>query len=222
MVWLGKWCSGGVVHGGFLPGTASAQRSDVTWHRAISDGSAATLEEIRVRQVAVGFEPGPHRLLQLGIDANYERDREQRHEDGLLRQSKSRRLRARAANEGVPIQALASFMAGFFMTCTVAPFDICRSANRLDKPRSTSTPTVREDRTQEGPPASARIHTHVGSHRADDDAPAPLQVLQAGGHLGDVDVVVVESRYDPPCFYVLCRNLRASTSQASGTAASHF
>ena len=30
-------------------------------------------------------------------------------------------------NEGVPMQALASFIAGFFMTCTVAPFDICRT-----------------------------------------------------------------------------------------------
>ena len=28
-------------------------------------------------------------------------------------------------NSGVPLQALASFVAGFFMTCTVAPFDIC-------------------------------------------------------------------------------------------------
>jgi len=30
-------------------------------------------------------------------------------------------------NEGVALQALASFVAGFFMTCTVAPFDICRT-----------------------------------------------------------------------------------------------
>ena len=28
---------------------------------------------------------------------------------------------------GVPLQAAASFVAGFFMTCTVAPFDICRT-----------------------------------------------------------------------------------------------
>ena len=30
-------------------------------------------------------------------------------------------------NDGVPLQALASFVAGFFMTCTVAPFDMLRT-----------------------------------------------------------------------------------------------
>ena len=41
-------------------------------------------------------------------------------------------------NEGVPMQALASFIAGFFMTCTVAPFDICRTRlmnQPADKPK---------------------------------------------------------------------------------------
>ena len=62
---------------------------------------------------------------------------------------------------------------------------------------------VREDRDAGGAAgALARIYTYVGPHRADDDAAAALlrEVLQVGGHLGDVDVVVVESRY-PPCFY---------------------
>ena len=47
----------------------------------------------------------------------------------------------------------------------------------------------RQDRDAGGPAgALARIHTYVGSHRADDDPPAPLlrEVLQARGHLGDV------------------------------------
>ena len=41
-------------------------------------------------------------------------------------------------NSGVPLQALASFVAGFFMTCTVAPFDICRTRlmnQPADKPK---------------------------------------------------------------------------------------
>ena len=41
-------------------------------------------------------------------------------------------------NDGVPLQALASFVAGFFMTCTVAPFDICRTRlmnQPADKPK---------------------------------------------------------------------------------------
>jgi len=33
----------------------------------------------------------------------------------------------KAGLTGVPLQAAASFVAGFFMTCTVAPFDICRT-----------------------------------------------------------------------------------------------
>merc|ERR1712129_646699 len=41
-------------------------------------------------------------------------------------------------SSGVPLQALASFVAGFFMTCTVAPFDICRTRlmnQPADKPK---------------------------------------------------------------------------------------
>lgn len=41
-------------------------------------------------------------------------------------------------DEGVPLQGLASLVAGFFMTCTVAPFDICRTRlmnQPADKPK---------------------------------------------------------------------------------------
>ena len=40
--------------------------------------------------------------------------------------------------DGVLLQSLASFVAGFFMTCTVAPFDICRTRlmnQPADKPK---------------------------------------------------------------------------------------
>ena len=49
---------------------------------------------------------------------------------------------------------------------------------------------VREDRDAGGAAgALARIHTYVGPHRADDDAAVALlrEVLQVGGHLGDVE-----------------------------------
>ena len=59
-------------------------------------------------------------------------------------------------NEGVPMQALASFIAGFFMTCTVAPFDICRTRlmnQPADKPKIYNNlfDTFVKIATQEGP-----------------------------------------------------------------------
>lgn len=59
-------------------------------------------------------------------------------------------------NEGVPLQALASFVAGFFMTCTVAPFDICRTRlmnQPADKPKIYNNlfDTFVKIATQEGP-----------------------------------------------------------------------
>ena len=61
-------------------------------------------------------------------------------------------------NEGVPLQALASFVAGFFMTCTVAPFDICRTRlmnQPADKPKIYFNlfDTFAKIATQEGPQA---------------------------------------------------------------------
>ena len=59
-------------------------------------------------------------------------------------------------NDGVPLQALASFVAGFFMTCTVAPFDICRTRlmnQPADKPKIYNNlfDTFVKIATQEGP-----------------------------------------------------------------------
>ena len=58
----------------------------------------------------------------------------------------------------MPLQALASFVAGFFMTCTVAPFDICRTRlmnQPADKPKVYFNlfDTFTKIATQEGPPA---------------------------------------------------------------------
>eukprot|EP00635_Sarcinochrysidales_sp_CCMP3193_P001495 CAMPEP_0118917142 /NCGR_PEP_ID=MMETSP1166-20130328/17062_1 /TAXON_ID=1104430 /ORGANISM="Chrysoreinhardia sp, Strain CCMP3193" /LENGTH=287 /DNA_ID=CAMNT_0006857201 /DNA_START=20 /DNA_END=883 /DNA_ORIENTATION=+ len=52
--------------------------------------------------------------------------------------SKNAIKKALNLKEGVPLQGLASFVAGFFMTCTVAPFDICRTRlmnQPADKPK---------------------------------------------------------------------------------------
>ena len=59
---------------------------------------------------------------------------------------------------GVPLQAAASFVAGFFMTCTVAPFDICRTRlmnQPADQPKiyHKITDTFVKIATQEGPAA---------------------------------------------------------------------
>ena len=59
-------------------------------------------------------------------------------------------------NDGVPLQALASFVAGFFMTCTVAPFDICRTRlmnQPADKPKIYNNlfDTFVKIATQQGP-----------------------------------------------------------------------
>ena len=60
--------------------------------------------------------------------------------------------------EGIPLQFLSAFSAGFIMTCTVAPFDICRTRlmnQPADKPKVYFNlfDTFAKIATQEGPQA---------------------------------------------------------------------
>ena len=96
----------------------------------------------------------------------------------------------------MPLQALASFVAGFFMTCTVAPFDICRTRlmnQPADKPKIYNNlfDTFVKIATQEGPLALWRGFIPMWARIA---PTTTLQLLASSrtptrGHLGDVGLV---------------------------------